>query len=185
MSGELRIRVDGADRIIHHFERATAEFRDMRPLMERMRKQLYEDNLSIFDQGQLDWPDWSPAYAKRRLYGMALGGPAGEMLGLTGRLQESLMGPTPENIAIINRRSITFGTKVPYASYVNDGVNPVRGVYGHPRTSSWDGPLGAGLPKDERREPFVLARNFTNGYTEAMKARWRRITENYSAGLLK
>lgn len=175
MSGELRIRVEGADRIIHHFERALGEFRDMRPLMERMRKQLYEDNLSIFDQGQLDWPDWSPAYAKRRLYGSALGGPAGEMLGLTGRLQESLMGPTPDNIAIINRRSITFGTKVPYASYVNDGVDPVGGVFGPPRKSTFD----------RSRDPFVKARNFTDGYTEAMKARWRRITENYSAGLLK
>lgn len=85
------------------------------------------------------------------------------------------MGPTPDNIAIINRRSITFGTKVPYASYVNDGVDPVGGVFGPPRKSTFD----------RSRDPFVKARNFTDGYTEAMKARWRRITENYSAGLLK
>lgn len=173
MSGELRIRVEGVDRVIHHFERAQGEFRDMRPLMERMRRQLYEDNLAIFDRGQLEWPDWSPAYAKRRLYGSG-SGPAGEMLGLTGRLQESLMGPTPDNIAIINRRSITFGTRVEYASYVNDGVDPVGGVFGPPRKSSFDGVS----------DPYVKARNFTDGYTEAMKAKWRRITEKYAQSVI-
>lgn len=80
-----------------------------------------------------------------------------------------MTGDTGDSIVIINRRSITFGTNVPYAGYVIKGGS-VGGVFGPPRKSSWDG----------ESDPYRLPRDFTNMTTEAMKARWRRITEDYA-----
>lgn len=170
MSGELRIRIIGADKVIHHFERATEEFRDMRPLMRRMHKQFQRDMEEVWNKGQESWADWSPAYARWRSgpagYSAA---PFGEMLDLSGRLRESMTGTTGDSIVIINRRSITFGTDVPYAGYVISGVQ-VGGKFGPPRKSTFD----------PGQDPFTKGRDFTNMTTEAMKARWRRITENYA-----
>lgn len=170
MSGELRIRILGIDSVIHHFERATAEFRDMRPLMRRMHQQFERDMEEVWNKGQESWADWSPAYARWRAspagYSEA---PFGEMLDLTGRLRESLTSQTGDSVVIINRRSITFGTDVPYAGYVKEGGS-VGGRFGPPRKSSWDG----------HSDPYRLPRDYTNMLTEAMKARWRRITEDYA-----
>lgn len=198
MAGELRISITGAERIVQHFEAAISKFKDMRPLMLRLRDQLYKDYEVVWDKGQEEWAEWSPAYAKWRNTGSLGGGtserttrldfyaagrgmqsigdhPFGEMLDLTGRLRESLTSDDPDNIAILNRQSITFGTKVSYASYVNDG-GEVRGKYGPPKKSSWGG----------GEDPFRLPRDFSSRdkFDEGMRRRWRRIVEQYAKQVL-
>lgn len=165
----LNVEVVGARELEYAFEKLADALRDQRPVMRRIRDQLYRDNEEIWNKGQETWADWSPAYAKWRAtpagYSTA---PFGEMLDLSGRLRESLTSQDPDNIAIINRRSLTFGTRVPYASYVQEGGD-VGGKYGPPKKSSWD----------HVSDPFRLPRNFAHAYTEAMERRWRRIVEDY------
>lgn len=167
----------------------------MRPLMLRLRDQLYEDTKVIWDEGQLSWAPWSPAYAQWRATGSIGGGtssmatrldhyaarrggasisdmPFGEMMDLTGRLRRSLTEPGGDNIARMNRRSITFGTAVEYASHATRGGR-VGGIFGPPRQSS----RGGGGPPYRARRPV-------DKYTEAMRRKWRRIVEKYSKDAL-
>lgn len=185
MSGELRIKITGLKEVEHHFEAAIRQFEDMRAVMRRIRDQLYRDYMVIWDKGQKSWADWSPAYARWRLgdgrmeryaesRGLGLSVmPFGEMMDLTGRLRESLTSDDPENIAILNRKSITFGTAVWYAGYVTEGGR-VGGKYGPPKKSSFDGVSS----------PYREARPLTGKFTDAMERKWRRIVENYAMDAL-
>lgn len=190
MSGELRISITGLKAVEHHFQAAQRKFEDMRPVMRRIRDQLYKDYEVIWDKGQESggggWADWSPAYAAWRKgdermsryaegRGLSLSHmPFGEMMDLTGRLRESLTSPSPDNIAIMNRRSLTFGTDVEYAGEVQSG-GTVRGKYGPPKKSSFDGVS----------TPYRKARSLDGRFTDAMERQWRRIVENYSMDALR
>jgi phage gpG-like protein len=82
----------------------------------------YRSNLAIFNLGgpgkYVDLKKATKA-AKIRLYGSAY-----PILQATGRLKDSITDPSsPDGIAmIINRKSLTLGTKVPYGGFLQYGT---------------------------------------------------------------
>lgn len=151
------------DRLERKFEEAAGDLRDLRPILEKIKDRMYVDEHEIFDIGQGEWAPWSHWYADWRLSHGHFGSfdAPGDLLNLNGNLYRSLTEPGGENIAIVNRKSITFGTTDPVADYHREGVAHMSGW---PRVEQ----SGASLPV---RNPVE--------FTAAMKQRWYRMMSEY------
>lgn len=84
-----------------------------------------------------DWPELSPVtLAKKLPKGVRRSG----ILKVTQRLYRSLFPTTDENILQVNRRGVTVGTAVPYATYHQNGTRtiPQRTILVNPDKETLD-----------------------------------------------
>jgi phage gpG-like protein len=92
--------------------------RDLTPVFNQWVPVLFQQEEEIFDaEGIPAWPALSPAYAdwKSRHFGDL------PILERSGRLKESLTQNTSDTIMRVGPRSMSFGTRVPYSAYLQEG----------------------------------------------------------------
>ncbi len=132
--GLVKIRCEVANEVqlSRAFETGIAEFLDLRKPFSMMADEFFESMANVFSaEGAFEersrWQELSPAYAKWK----ARHFPGRKILERTGRMKRSLTTKGgPDNVLEITPKSLSVGTRVPYAMYHQKGTSrmPMRKI---------------------------------------------------------
>ena len=115
-------------RFLTGLKKAAAEVDDLRVPLTTIASRFIKSRRAIFNlKSPGQYADLTPTYRRRKSKdSKSLARPYPILL-KTGRLRESLTKVGGENIRIVNKKSLTVGTSVPYSAYLQKGTSKMEG----------------------------------------------------------
>lgn len=129
MADGLTVKEENGEEFRRLLKEAKLAAGDLRVVWGLIARSAFKFNRTIFQlSGPGKYPDLSPRY---KAWKTARNGTPYPILFLKGRLALSMLSPGGENVLDIDKTRMFFGTRVPYAGFLQDGTSkmPARPPY--------------------------------------------------------